>query len=124
MVQVALTLQRKSLDAPDETLELPLARGEVAAVGGVTVTRATLAPGWRWLEHLQPIVGTPSCQEPHIGYVLAGRMKVAMDDGSELELGAGDAFTIPPGHDVWVVGDEPAVTLDFTFDSTEGAPTD
>ena len=64
--------------------------------------------------HVKPIAGTDSCQVHHVGYVLSGRMKVVMDDGTETEASAGDAAVIPPGHDAWIVGDEPCVWLEFT----------
>jgi quercetin dioxygenase-like cupin family protein len=108
-------LVAKSLDEPDETR--PLAdkgRVDVVVLGGVTVGRGVLEPGWRWSEHVRPLAGTESCQASHTGYVLSGRMSVAMDDGGEGEAGPGCAFVIPPGHDAWVVGDEPCVFLDWT----------
>ena len=86
---------------------------ELVKLGDAVVGRATFAPGWRWSEHVKPIAGTESCQAAHLGYVLSGRQMVVMDDGTELELGPGDVIAIPPGHDAWVLGDEPCVTLDF-----------
>jgi quercetin dioxygenase-like cupin family protein len=108
-------LVAKSLDQPDETR--PFAdRGKVDVVvlGDVTVGRGELEPGWRWSEHVRPLAETESCQAGHTGYVLSGRMKVVMEDGTEGEAGPGYAFVIPPGHDAWVVGDEPCVFLDFS----------
>ena len=75
--------------------------------------RAIFEPGWKWSESVKPIAGTDSCQVAHMGYQISGRMKVRMDDGSEQEFGPGDAGVIPPGHDAWVVGDEPVVFIDF-----------
>ena len=79
----------------------------------MSVTRVTYAPGWKWSEHIKPVVGTDSCQVPHFGYVLAGRLKTVMDDGTAAELEPGDIAIIPPGHDAWVTGDEPCIILDF-----------
>ncbi len=62
---------------------------------------------------MRPIVGGDSCQTDHFGYCLAGRLHVRMNDGEEFEIGPGDVSRIPPGHDAWVVGDEPYVGLDF-----------
>jgi len=62
---------------------------------------------------VKPIAGTDSCQVPHVGYVFSGRMKVVLDEGAEMECGPDDALVIPPGHDAWIVGDEPCVVLDF-----------
>jgi quercetin dioxygenase-like cupin family protein len=107
-------LEVKSLDSPEETR--PFAdKGEtvVVTVDGHPVLRATHEPGWRWSEHVKPIGGTDSCQNTHLGYVLSGRIHLVMDDGTESEAGPGDVFAVAPGHDDWVVGDEPCVTIDF-----------
>jgi quercetin dioxygenase-like cupin family protein len=71
-------------------------------------------PGWSWEKCVKPIVKTNSCEAPHTAYIVSGRIKVVMDDGSEVEAGPGDAAIIPPGHNAWVVGDEPCVMIDFT----------
>ena len=89
------------------------ARIEIADLDGVTVTRATMQPGWRWSEHAAPQAGTGSCPKEHVGYMVAGRLGVRLDDGRELELAAGEAFRIPPGHDAWVIGEEAVVHVDF-----------
>ena len=107
-------LQSKNFGAPDEVR--PMAgkgRVELVKVGDGVVGKATFEPGWRWSEHVKPIAGTESCQAAHFGYVVSGRQMVRMDDGSELEFGAGDVVAIPAGHDGWVVGDEPCVVIDF-----------
>jgi hypothetical protein len=83
-------------------------------LGGITVGRAVLEPGWRWSEHVEPIAGTSSCEVAHSGYVVSGRPRVVMDDGSEDEAGPGNAFVISPGHDAWTVGDETFVSVDFS----------
>jgi quercetin dioxygenase-like cupin family protein len=109
------TLQTKSLDRPDETR--PLAgkgKVDIVKLGELTVGRAVFEPGWRWSEHVKPLAGTDSCQVHHNGYILSGRMRVRMDDGTEAEAGPGDVFVVPPGHDAWTVGDEPIVALDFS----------
>jgi quercetin dioxygenase-like cupin family protein len=109
------TLEAKSLDSPDETRPfVDKGRTDIVKVGDVTVGRGVFEAGWRWSEHVKPIAGTDSCQAPHTGYVLSGRMKVVMDDGAEAEVGPGDAFVIAPGHDAWTVGDEACVLLDFS----------
>lgn len=105
----------KSLDAPEETRSAAdKGHMELVRLDGVIVSRATFAPGWRWSEHVKPTAGTDLCQATHTGYVVAGRQAVRMADGSEVELGPGDAFVVGPGHDSWVVGDEPCVTIDFS----------
>jgi quercetin dioxygenase-like cupin family protein len=110
MEEPPTTVQGKSLDSPDETREfVDKGKADIVHLGNVSVGKFVLEPGWRWSEHVKPIAGTESCQVHHIGYVLSGRMKVVMDDGTEAEAGAGDAAVIPPGHDAWIVGDEPCV---------------
>ncbi len=107
-------LEAKSLDSPDETRPfVDKGKAEVVEIGGTTVGRGVFEPGWRWSEHVKPIAGTDSCQAPHFGYVVSGRMKVVMDDGTEGEAGPGDVVYIEPGHDAWVVGDEACVMLDW-----------
>lgn len=85
--------------------------------GGSIVGRAVFEPGWKWSQDVRPIAGTESCQAPHAAYIVSGRLMVAMDDGTQRELGPGDVAFIPAGHDAWVVGDEPCVFVDF-----EGMP--
>jgi quercetin dioxygenase-like cupin family protein len=82
-------------------------------IGGLTVGRARYEPGWKWSVHVAPTAGTDTCQVEHVGLVVSGQAKVLMDDGRELDLRAGDLFSIAPGHDSWVVGDEPYVSLHF-----------
>ena len=109
------TLEKKNLDEPDETRPFK-ARGQVQIVnlGTVSIGRWTFEPGWRWSEDVKPIAKTDSCQAAHTGYCISGRMAVRMDDGTEDEVGPGDAFTIAPGHDAWIVGNDTCVLLDFS----------
>src|SRR3954466_6740071 len=104
---------KKRFDAPDEVRTPPKAKVEVVKLGDATAMRATFEPGWRWSECVKPIAGTPSCQVAHLMHVVSGRMGVRMDDGSEVEFGPGDVGTIPPGHDAWIVGNQPFVGIDF-----------
>ena len=89
------------------------ARQTPSRIASGTALKGTFEPGWRWSEHVKPIAETDSCQAAHLGYVLSGRMHIVMDDGTEGEVGPGDAFSIPPGHDAWTVGDEACVLVDF-----------
>ncbi len=89
------------------------ARIELVELGEAAIGRAVFEPGWRWSEHVKPIVGTETCEVHHLGYVLSGQLHVEMDDGASIELRPGDAFEIPPRHDAWVVGDEPWSSVDF-----------
>jgi class 3 adenylate cyclase len=92
---------------------MPHGRIEVVELGDRVVGRMTYEPGWRWSVDVKPIAGTETCQFHHFGVTLTGRLRAAMPDGTELEIGPGDVFEIPPGHDAWVVGDEPWVSVDF-----------
>jgi quercetin dioxygenase-like cupin family protein len=106
-------LETKSLDAPDETRPFEKGRAELVTLGGMTVGRASYEPGWKWSEHVGAPLGETSCQVEHVGLVLSGRAMASMDDGTERVMEPGDFFHVPPGHDSWVVGDEPYVSLHF-----------
>jgi hypothetical protein len=103
----------KSFGKPDEVREFPKGKVELVNIGGAMVARATFEPGWKWSTSVQPLAKTKSCEAPHFQYHLAGRLMVKMDDGTVLECKPGDVSLLPNGHDAWVVGDEPAVVVDF-----------
>ena len=103
----------KSTSKPDEVREFPKGRLELVQVGGRTIARAVFEPGWRWSTSVQPIAKTQSCQAPHFQYHVSGTVRVRMDDGTEFDCRPGDVSFLPPGHDAWVLGDEPAVVVDF-----------
>lgn len=98
---------------PDETRTFEKGRFELVRVGAMTIGRATYEPGWIWSEHVGPIAGTRLCEVEHLGIVLSGRAKVRMDDGREIDLSPGDLFAIRAGHDSWVVGADPYISLHF-----------
>ena len=106
-----MQLQLINVDEPSETRYFEKGRFDVYRVGAATIGRATYEPGWRWSQHVAPIAGTVSCQVEHVGLVLSGQAVVRGDDGTERLLKPGDFFYVPPGHDSWVVGDEPYVSL-------------
>ncbi|HSO06573.1 MAG TPA: cupin domain-containing protein [Pelomicrobium sp.] len=103
----------KSFAKPDDVREFPKGRLELVNVGGATIGRAVFEPGWRWSTSVQPIAQTKSCEAPHFQYHVSGVLMILMDDGTELECHPGDVSLLPSGHDAWVVGDEPAVVVDF-----------
>ncbi len=107
-------INKKSFNSPDET-KTPFEKGkiEVVNIASLTVLRETLEPGWKWSEHVKPVVGGESCQKFHVKYIISGKQKVVMDDGTEMELVPGDLSIIQPGHNAWVVGDEPNVLLEL-----------
>jgi len=103
----------KSFNDPEEVRTFPKGRLELVKIGGATVGRAILEPGWRWKTSVQPLAQTKSCEAPHFQYHLSGTLHIVMDDGSEYDCKAGDVSLLPMGHDAWVVGDETAVIIDF-----------
>jgi len=107
------TAIRKNFDSPDQVQTVPDANLDIVKLGDVTAVRSTYMPGWKWSEDVRPIVHTDSCQVRHVGYQISGTLMIKMDDSMETEYGPGDVYDIPPGHDGWVVGDEPVVRVDF-----------
>jgi len=109
-------LEAKALDTPSEAHRVGNAEINVAAVGDTTIFREVCQPGWKWSIDVKPIVGTDFCRALHQLFIVSGRLHVVMEDGAELEVSAGDAVVIPPGHDAWVVGNEPCENIDFSRD--------
>jgi quercetin dioxygenase-like cupin family protein len=103
----------KRFERPDETRVFEKGKFELVHIGGMTIGRATYEPGWKWSEHVGKAMGAASCSVEHVGMVVSGCATAAMDDGHVIEIHAGDVFYIPPGHDSWVVGNEPYVSLHF-----------
>ncbi|NUP03949.1 MAG: cupin domain-containing protein [Nonomuraea sp.] len=114
-------IEVKSIDKPDERRDFPAGHLDVCELSGLSFGVATFEPGWRWSESVRPIAGTPSCQVHHNGFVVSGRLRMRMDDGTEAEAGPGEVFVCPPGHDAWVVGDERVVLYDFAGGAAEYA---
>ena len=106
-------MEKKSLSKPDETRTFPNGKIELVSLNGVTFGKLTLQPGWKWSESVKPIVKTKSCEVPHTQYHASGRIRIKMDDGTEKEFGPGDVSVVPPGHDAWVVGNDPVVLIDI-----------
>jgi len=103
----------KRFEEPDEIRVFEKGKFELVQIGGMTIGRATYEPGWKWSEHIGKAMGVTSCSVEHVGMVLSGSATAAMDEGRVIEMRAGDVFYIPPGHDSWVVGNEPYVSLHF-----------
>ena len=106
-------MEVKGFASPDEVRTFEKGKVELVRIGGTLIGRATLEPGWRWSEHVKPLVGEESCQAPHLQYQVSGTLHVVMDDGTERDARGGEVSLVPPGHDAWVVGDEPVVLIDF-----------
>jgi class 3 adenylate cyclase len=113
-------LQYKSFENPDETRTFPSGRAEVVSLDESMVGRAVYEPGWRWSTAMPAIAGTETCQLHHLGYSLSGVMHVVTEDGQTIDIPPGSVYEIPPGHDAWVVGDEPWVTVEWTSARTFG----
>ena len=105
-------LQAKSLEQPDEVRPTPFGRIDIYNLDDLVIGRMVFEPGWHWLEHVQPIAGTSLCQYHHVGICIAGRLGNRLEDGTTIEIGPGMVFDIPPGHDGWVIGEEPFVAYD------------
>jgi hypothetical protein len=105
--------EHKMLSNPDEVRHFPHGRVEVVNIGGGTVGRLILEPGWRWSKDVKPLVRTDSCEAPHFQFQVSGKLGIRMDDGTEIIGGPGDVAIVPPGHDAWVIGDEPVVLIDW-----------
>ena len=105
-------VESRDFSAPDETRTPDKTTVELVNVGGGQIGRYTFQPGWRWSECIKPVVGTDSCQNSHVGYAVSSRGRIRLDDGSELAITPGQSYTIPPGHDAWVEGNEPFVCIE------------
>ena len=106
-------IERKSLDHPDEVRELPMLTMHFVRVGSLTIGRGIVQPGWRWSTHMRRETDEPLCQIHHLQLLLSGRFAVQLEDGEYAEIEPNEIFDVPPGHDAWVLGDEPAVIVDF-----------
>lgn len=112
-------ISRKSFANPDETRTPDKTRLDVVSLGRTKVARMTLEPGWRWSKCIKPVAGTEMCQARHVGTIVSGGLHVQHSDGGELDLAAGDAYVIEPGHDAWVTSDETVVGYEFEAATAE-----
>ncbi|HET7727476.1 MAG TPA: adenylate/guanylate cyclase domain-containing protein [Candidatus Limnocylindrales bacterium] len=108
-----MSVEARTFDAADDVVTFDHGRVELVKVGSITVGRETLEPGWRWSEHVRPIVRTEWCEFAHVMYVLSGRARVVTRDGETRDIGPGEVVAIDPGHDAWVLGDESVVSIDI-----------
>jgi class 3 adenylate cyclase len=113
-------LQFKSFASPDEVRVFPNGRAEIISLDESVIGRAAYEPGWRWSTAMSSIAGTASCQLHHLGYSISGVIHVATEDGQTIDIPPASVYEIPPGHDAWVVGDEPWVTVEWTSARTFG----
>lgn len=103
----------RSFETADDVREFPNGRAEIVEIGGGEGGRLIFEPGWRWCNDVKPIANTDSCLAPRFQYHVSGRLAIRMDDGKEFVAGPGDITSLPSGHDAWIVGDEPVVTVDW-----------
>jgi hypothetical protein len=113
MAKTIAEVERKNFNNPDEVRTFPKGKVELVKVGGGLVGKGTFEPGWKWSTCVKALAKTDSCVAPHYQYQLSGKLKVKMDDGTEITTVAGDVATIGVGHDAWVEGSEPVVVIDF-----------
>jgi class 3 adenylate cyclase len=104
----------KNLGNPDESIRFPGDHRDLVEIAGMTVARTVQDPGWRWSTDMQPLVGGEWCEARHIGVVISGRLGALMRDGTVLEFGPDDVYDIPPGHDGYTIGEEPAVMIEWS----------
>ena len=104
---------KKGFNNADEVRKPDKTQLEIVDLGGVKAARMTAQPGWRWSECIKPVAGGDSCQAHHVGTVVAGTMHVVHNDGTEADIGEGDAYVIEPGHDAWVTSSQPFVAFEF-----------
>ena len=116
MITETLKCAKKNMGFPDVTRECGHGALELATLGDTVLAKMTLQPGWKWSQSVRPMVNTERCEMHHTQYVISGRLKVVMHDGGQIDLEPGDFASIPPGHDAWVVGNEPFVAIDFSPD--------
>ena len=114
-----VTLETKSWSSPDDSMTPDKTHAATIKFGPVSITKANMQPGWKWSECIKPHVGTVSCQAGHIGVLMQGSIHVVSDDGSEITINAGDAYRLAPGHDAWVLGEEPALGIEFATDDSK-----
>jgi hypothetical protein len=107
-------ITRKGFGEPDDVYPFVHGRMLVVRLGDQEVWRSELTPGWNWDEDLEPYAeGATSCPMTHREYVVSGRIRYVMDDGTEITAGPDEALFIEPGHRAWVVGDEACVLIDW-----------
>jgi uncharacterized cupin superfamily protein len=112
-------IESRDFESPDETRTPEKTQVNVVRMGDTTAARFTFEPGWKWSECVKPVAGTDTCQARHVGVVQSGSIHVVHDDGTEMDLSAGDAYVIEPGHDAWVVGDDAFVGFEFESKAAE-----
>ena len=120
------TKKRVAKAAPTAPLFLPVRGAEVRNIGHVQlevgragaarVKRMIYPPGFHWKEDMKPVTGSELCMHAHVGFLAHGEIHIEYADGCIVEFKAPQVVAIEPGHDGWVVGNEPVVLIEFDFE--------
>jgi quercetin dioxygenase-like cupin family protein len=111
-------LEARSHDSPDEVRRPDKATVEVNNLGDHSIARFTFQPGWTWASSVKPVAKTEHCEKNHVGYCVSGELETWLTDGTRITIKPGDSYTIPPGHDAKVVGNEPFVGIEWSSAAT------
>lgn len=121
-MEAAAAAEQRTMSQSDDVRTFEKGRMELVNIGGGTVGRLSLEPGWKWSDHVKPIAGTELCEAPHFQYHVSGVLHIQMADGTEFDAHAGDVTALPAGHDAWVIGDETVVLIDWNGASNYAKP--
>jgi hypothetical protein len=89
---------------------------DIVRTGNARVKRSIYPPGFHWARDIKPLVGTDTCMHAHVGFLARGRIHMEFPDGCTVEYVAPQVVVIEPGHDGRVIGDEPAILIEFDFE--------
>jgi hypothetical protein len=117
------TIEIHTFDKPDEVRNFGHGNLALLQTADGEIGKSVFEPGWRWSNDVKPIAQTDKCEVRHLGYTVSGTLHVQMADGQEYDLPPGSVAMIPPGHDAWVVGNEPVVMIDWAGASNYAKPT-
>lgn len=115
-------LYAKNCSHADEGKNPSKAKVEGVKLEDINASKLVLEPGWKQSRCIKPTFGGDSCQAGHVGVVISGSMICTHDDGSEITVGAGDAYNFAPGHNGWVNGDEPCVLYEIVDGGKDSGP--
>lgn len=99
-----------------EHKELGGVKIDIAPAGNARVKRSIYPAGFHWARNIKPHVGTDTCQHAHVGFLARGHIHMTFPDGCTRDYTAPSVIVIEPGHDGRVVGNEPAVVIEFDFE--------
>ncbi len=94
---------------------------DIVRTGNARVKRSIYPAGFHWARDIKPLVGTDTCMHAHIGFLARGHIVMTFPDGCKLDYVAPSVIVIEPGHDGRVVGEEPAIVIEFDFEGETAA---